>query len=499
MSFLVYVGKARFKNGRNSVGSDTERRARRRFQGKLTTREEISVPGECTNFILDTKRWYQRSHFVHVCGFTHRPQGRASFGEESSNGSRQERWKSWSVSVSELKKYLGAFGIVPTPLGSTVATKNGGQISSSGKDALSSQGQHFKMKFLELCAEVSEDIGAILNIKVLKANKGEASAGMKRQCKREIPEKNPPTSGIVRHDSDMRKSGSNPAENRTRLVWFSNLISTGNSNPSSRALADSIDMLTPQGVAWLRLADNGRKGLLYVYMRTTGAATSFAYRTAQDMLEDLSERNLISPASLLSITSPSLLPTGHPGQQRELGRRHRSRGWVPELRTQGRQASGDSFRTTDCVNGNKVCGTLRILETFGLAAHEVFHDVKRRGAHHHARACFVCAANPQSTFHSTSKSLNFPAASFTAWFLLPTNATRCVYSTGQGKGSCCAATKCQSCTSSANLMEAVNGGRPFVPTRSAGISSAQVLLALQVPPPPPETFSKVNGDKNTKS
>ncbi|KAJ8871054.1 hypothetical protein PR048_027358 [Dryococelus australis] len=36
-------------------------------------------------------------------------------------------------------------------------------------------------------------------------------AGMKGRGKREIPEENPPTSGIVRHDSPMRKSGSDPA------------------------------------------------------------------------------------------------------------------------------------------------------------------------------------------------------------------------------------------------------------------------------------------------
>ncbi|KAJ8888246.1 hypothetical protein PR048_007733 [Dryococelus australis] len=38
---------------------------------------------------------------------------------------------------------------------------------------------------------------------------------MKGRRKRETPEKTPPTSGIVRHDSHMRKSGGDPDENRT--------------------------------------------------------------------------------------------------------------------------------------------------------------------------------------------------------------------------------------------------------------------------------------------
>ncbi|KAJ8865739.1 hypothetical protein PR048_033260 [Dryococelus australis] len=52
---------------------------------------------------------------------------------------------------------------------------------------------------------VSEDIWAALNCEVLRADGG--GAGMRGRGKREIPEKNPPTSGIVRHDPHLRKSG----------------------------------------------------------------------------------------------------------------------------------------------------------------------------------------------------------------------------------------------------------------------------------------------------
>ncbi|KAJ8888491.1 hypothetical protein PR048_007982 [Dryococelus australis] len=45
-----------------------------------------------------------------------------------------------------------------------------------------------------------------------------ADTGIYWRGKREIPEKNPPTSGIIRHDSRMRNSGSNPAGNRTRAI-----------------------------------------------------------------------------------------------------------------------------------------------------------------------------------------------------------------------------------------------------------------------------------------
>ncbi|KAJ8880814.1 hypothetical protein PR048_017285 [Dryococelus australis] len=41
---------------------------------------------------------------------------------------------------------------------------------------------------------------------------------MKERGKREIPEKTPPTSSLVQHDSHMRKSGSDPAGNRTRFA-----------------------------------------------------------------------------------------------------------------------------------------------------------------------------------------------------------------------------------------------------------------------------------------
>ncbi|KAJ8881013.1 hypothetical protein PR048_017486 [Dryococelus australis] len=66
---------------------------------------------------------------------------------------------------------------------------------------------------------VSEEIWAAPNIEVVRADEGEASnAGMKGHGKREIPCKNPPTSGIVRHNSHMRNSGGDPAGNRTRFV-----------------------------------------------------------------------------------------------------------------------------------------------------------------------------------------------------------------------------------------------------------------------------------------
>ncbi|KAJ8874040.1 hypothetical protein PR048_024880 [Dryococelus australis] len=68
---------------------------------------------------------------------------------------------------------------------------------------------------------VSEEIRVAFNIEVLRADEGEArrvwsSTGMKGLEKTDDPRENPPTSGIVRHDSHMRKSGSNPAGNRCK-------------------------------------------------------------------------------------------------------------------------------------------------------------------------------------------------------------------------------------------------------------------------------------------
>ncbi|KAJ8889412.1 hypothetical protein PR048_008911 [Dryococelus australis] len=60
------------------------------------------------------------------------------------------------------------------------------------------------------------DVSEALSIEVLRVDGGEAmrewgSAGMKGRVRRDIPEKTLPTSGIVRHDSLLRKCGSAPA------------------------------------------------------------------------------------------------------------------------------------------------------------------------------------------------------------------------------------------------------------------------------------------------
>ncbi|KAJ8872796.1 hypothetical protein PR048_026412 [Dryococelus australis] len=61
--------------------------------------------------------------------------------------------------------------------------------------------------------------------------------------KREIPQENPPTSGIVPHDSHMRKSGGNPDGNRIRFALvggeYSDHNTTASSNPGqlSRSLS----------------------------------------------------------------------------------------------------------------------------------------------------------------------------------------------------------------------------------------------------------------------
>ncbi|KAJ8883207.1 hypothetical protein PR048_015047 [Dryococelus australis] len=54
------------------------------------------------------------------------------------------------------------------------------------------------------------------NIEVLRADNGEVKNA--RAGKNGRSRENPPTSGIVRHDSHMRKSGTDPARNRTRLA-----------------------------------------------------------------------------------------------------------------------------------------------------------------------------------------------------------------------------------------------------------------------------------------
>ncbi|KAJ8897864.1 hypothetical protein PR048_003217 [Dryococelus australis] len=82
---------------------------------------------------------------------------------------------------------------------------------------------------------LSGEIWGALN-EVLRADEGELrrgwnSAGMQGRRKREIPEKTPPTSGIVRHDSHLRKSGSGPAGDSTRFA----LVGSEQSNRSATA------------------------------------------------------------------------------------------------------------------------------------------------------------------------------------------------------------------------------------------------------------------------
>ncbi|KAJ8897293.1 hypothetical protein PR048_002639 [Dryococelus australis] len=68
-------------------------------------------------------------------------------------------------------------------------------------------------------ANWSGEIWMALNIDALTVDEGEASARMKGWGKTGDPGENPQISGIVRHDSHMRKSGSGPAENRARFAW----------------------------------------------------------------------------------------------------------------------------------------------------------------------------------------------------------------------------------------------------------------------------------------
>ncbi|KAJ8888571.1 hypothetical protein PR048_008062 [Dryococelus australis] len=62
------------------------------------------------------------------------------------------------------------------------------------------------------------DLGA-LNSEVLRADAGEATAGTQERGKQEIPEKTHRPAASPGHDSHMRKSGSDPARNRTRLAY----------------------------------------------------------------------------------------------------------------------------------------------------------------------------------------------------------------------------------------------------------------------------------------
>ncbi|KAJ8878445.1 hypothetical protein PR048_019023 [Dryococelus australis] len=78
--------------------------------------------------------------------------------------------------------------------------------------------------FLRLrSAILSEEIWTALNIEVLRADEGEArwvwsGAGMQGWGKREIPEDNPLTSGIVRHDSTCANPGATPPEIEYRFA-----------------------------------------------------------------------------------------------------------------------------------------------------------------------------------------------------------------------------------------------------------------------------------------
>ncbi|KAJ8870797.1 hypothetical protein PR048_027096 [Dryococelus australis] len=65
---------------------------------------------------------------------------------------------------------------------------------------------------------MSDQIWAALNIEVWRSGEGQYGVASERKSgkKREITEKTLPASGIVRHDSHMRKSGSDPTGNRTR-------------------------------------------------------------------------------------------------------------------------------------------------------------------------------------------------------------------------------------------------------------------------------------------
>ncbi|KAJ8869953.1 hypothetical protein PR048_028964 [Dryococelus australis] len=79
-------------------------------------------------------------------------------------------------------------------------------------------------------------IWADVNIEVMRADEGEASAGMQGWGETRDPRGNSPTSGIVRYDSHVRKSGNDPAGNRTRFVSTSSCDFTLGWHPSSSDL-----------------------------------------------------------------------------------------------------------------------------------------------------------------------------------------------------------------------------------------------------------------------
>ncbi|KAJ8895578.1 hypothetical protein PR048_000914 [Dryococelus australis] len=70
---------------------------------------------------------------------------------------------------------------------------------------------------------------------------GRSDAGMQEWGKREYPEKNPPASGIVQHDSHRRKSGSEPAGDPTRITVV------GGERPSHCATAAPFNARIPPG------------------------------------------------------------------------------------------------------------------------------------------------------------------------------------------------------------------------------------------------------------
>ncbi|KAJ8875821.1 hypothetical protein PR048_023722 [Dryococelus australis] len=69
---------------------------------------------------------------------------------------------------------------------------------------------------------VHAEARAFLNIDVLRTDEGEVRRMEQRRNtwagETGEPQENPPISGIARHDSRMRKSGSDPTGNRTRLA-----------------------------------------------------------------------------------------------------------------------------------------------------------------------------------------------------------------------------------------------------------------------------------------
>ncbi|KAJ8874132.1 hypothetical protein PR048_024974 [Dryococelus australis] len=94
--------------------------------------------------------------------------------------------------------------------------------------------------------ECTGEIKATLNIEVLRADAGEArqiwsSAGSQGRGKTGDPGENPPTSGIVRNDSHMRKSGGDPAGNRIRFA----LVGGEQSNHYTSAAPSPLGNVNP--------------------------------------------------------------------------------------------------------------------------------------------------------------------------------------------------------------------------------------------------------------